>query len=73
MELVGVGIMLLVWLFVGLIGLAVTVFWILALVDCLTRRFEDPMNRVVWVLVIVFLHGVGAIIYWFVGRPQGTR
>jgi hypothetical protein len=54
--------------------LAATVFWIWALVDCI-RVPADSMyksgNKIVWVLVIVFLHVIGAIVYLIVGRPEG--
>ena len=41
-----------------------TIFWIWMLVDVLKRKeFED---KLVWVIVIVFLHLIGAILYYFV-------
>lgn len=42
------------------------VFWILMIVDCATRKFKDSMEKVVWIIVIVFLHIIGALIYYFV-------
>lgn len=48
-------------------------FWIWMLVDCLTRDFPGDNDKVIWVLVIVFLHALGALIYLFAGRPRGTR
>lgn len=56
----------------GLIALAVTIFWIVALVDCLRREFRGPNEKIMWVLVIIFTHGVGALIYWIMGKSQGT-
>jgi hypothetical protein len=56
-----------------LIAIAGTVFWIVTLVDVLQRNdWEFPSHqqgsgdRVVWVLVVLLLHIVGAIIYYFV-------
>lgn len=56
-----------------LVGLALTVFWVVALIDCLMRRFDEPVTKLIWVVVIVFLHALGALIYWFIGRPAGQR
>ena len=64
-------VMALVYVLVGLIALVASVFWIIALIDCLGRQFAEPMDKLIWVLVILFTHGLGALIYWFVGRPQG--
>src|SRR5580658_8451147 len=58
--------------FMMLLGLALTVFWILALVDVIRRQFSDPNMKIVWVLVILFAQGIGAIIYFVVGRKQGS-
>jgi hypothetical protein len=65
-------IILLIWLLAIGLAIAAFVFWIVALVDCVRRDFPGPNDKVVWVLVIVFAHTLGAIIYWFAGRPRGT-
>ena len=57
----------------GLIGTAFLVIWIWALIDCLTREFRDSTEKLMWVLVIVFLNVVGALIYLFIGRQQGRK
>ena len=62
----GVSALLLVGLLVGLtFG-----FWLWALVDCLKREFPGN-EKIVWVLVIILLHLLGAVIYLAVGRQQG--
>jgi len=57
--------------FCVVLGLASTVFWIVALVDAIRRQFDSDTTKVIWVCVIIFLHFLGAIIYWFGGRPTG--
>ncbi|MEK6822281.1 MAG: PLDc N-terminal domain-containing protein, partial [Nanoarchaeota archaeon] len=37
------------------------VFWIAMLIDALQRKMEST-EKIVWVLVIVFLHALGALI-----------
>ena len=50
-----------------ILALAATVFWVWMLVDVLTS--SKPANeKILWFLVIFFLHLLGAIIYFVVGR-----
>jgi hypothetical protein len=63
----------LLWLLIIMVGVALTVFWVLAIIDCAQRQFQDPNEKIIWILVIVFTHWIGTLIYWFVGRPRGTR
>ena len=68
----GEALVLLFFLGVALVG---TVVWIWALVDAV-RVPDDAMyragNKLVWVLVIVFGHLLGAIAYLAVGRPSAA-
>ncbi len=50
------------------IALVGTIFWIWMIVDCAQNRFLDSNTRLVWILVIVFTHLIGALIYFFAGR-----
>ncbi len=44
------------------------VFWLWMLVDCLQRKkFED---KLVWVLVILFLNVLGSILYYFIAKEK---
>lgn len=52
--------------------LAFTVFWIVELVDVARREFPDSNTKIMWLLVVLLAHGIGAIIYHIVGRPQGA-
>ena len=55
----------------GILSFAATIFWIVMLVDAIRRDFSDSTMKIVWVLVIVFTHFVGALVYYFIGRPTG--
>lgn len=53
--------------------LAWLVFVVWMLVDALRVRSDDEYQtgtKLVWVLVILLANGVGAVIYFFVGRPR---
>ena len=45
-----------------LVGVALFAFWVWALVDCL-RSDLDENDRLVWAVVIILLHALGALIY----------
>ena len=49
------------------IAVAATIFWVWMLVDVLTSN-KDANEKILWFLVIFFLHLIGAVIYFVVGR-----
>ena len=57
--------------FFALLALASFVFWIVEIVDVARREFRDPNTKLLWLLVVIFAHGLGALVYYFAGRPQG--
>lgn len=61
-------------LLVGLFGFAVlalsTVFWIWMLIDCATKEPSASNDKIVWVIIILLTHWIGAAIYYFVRRPK---
>lgn len=62
----------LLWAFAPLLLLAATGVWIYALVDAIRVPTDDDYRagtKLIWVLVIVFGHLIGAIIYLAMGKP----
>jgi hypothetical protein len=59
---------LLLTLVIITVALAGTIFWIWMIIDCAQNRFLDSNTRLVWILVIVFTHLIGAFIYFLAGR-----
>ena len=57
--------------FIILLSLASLVFWIVEIVDAARRQWPDPNTKIIWLLVVVLLHGLGALIYYFAGKPTG--
>ncbi|MGJ8678352.1 MAG: PLD nuclease N-terminal domain-containing protein [Akkermansiaceae bacterium] len=43
------------------------------LIDCLKNESSEGNDKVVWLLVIVFFNWLGALIYFFVRRPERIR
>ncbi len=56
----------------GLAALA-TIFWIWVLIDCLTKEPSEGNDKVAWVLFILFVPLLGALIYYFVRRPERVK
>ena len=61
---------ILIALFLLGIGVAGIAFWIWMLVECVTRESSEGNDKLVWVLVIIFTHWIGALIYLIVRRPK---
>jgi len=53
------------------LGLAGFLFWLWMLIHAITNNGIDGAEKIVWVLVIIFLPFVGSLIYFFIGRPKG--
>ena len=62
-----------IWLFMLLIVLLLCVFWVWMLIDALTNTALQGTEKVLWVLVILFGHFLGALIYFFVARGGRSR
>ncbi len=61
------------FLMIAGIGVAATVLWIWMLIDCAANEPSEGMDKLVWVLVILFTHLLGALIYLLVRRPERRR
>jgi hypothetical protein len=66
--LIGLLIVVCLWGF----GIAATIFWLWMLIHALTNKGIDSVEKLVWFLVIFFLHFLGALIYFFIGRPKAA-
>ena len=56
-----------------LMGIGGTILWIWTIIDCATKEPAEGNDKIVWILVIVFTHLLGSLIYIFVRRPQRIR
>lgn len=49
-------------------------FWIWMIVDCAKRKFKNDTEKIIWILVIVFAHWFGSLVYFIVIKlynPKG--
>lgn len=49
------------------------VFWILMLVDSIKRKYKEDLEKIVWVLVIIFTGIIGASIYYFIVKVKDKK
>lgn len=59
-------------LFCAAFAIACCVFWIWMLVHAIRNRSLSDGEKVGWVLAIVFLHAIGSLLYFFIGRPKAS-
>jgi hypothetical protein len=64
--------LLMVLFFLPVVLLA-TVFWVWMLVDCATKEPSQGNDKIIWILVIIFTHWIGALIYYLVRRPERKK
>jgi len=57
-------IILLATLVILAVAVFSTLFWVRMLSDALNRKFENENDKIAWVLVITFTHGIGAMLYY---------
>ena len=55
------------------IALASLVFWIWMLIDAIQNKGLGDGEKIGWVLAIVFLHLLGSVLYFFIGRPKKPK
>jgi len=59
-------------LIVLMIILVVPVLWIVAIVDVIKSEFTGN-NKVIWILLIIFIPFLGSILYLTIGRGQRIK
>ena len=70
MEIKESGVLLILF---GAAALSLFALWLYALVSALKNERLDSTMKLVWVLVIVFVNGLGAIIYLLVAPNRPLR
>lgn len=61
---------LFMFLVVLVLGVGGTILWIWMIVDCATKEKSEGNDKLIWILVIVLTHWIGALIYLLVRRPK---
>ncbi|MBC3539456.1 PLD nuclease N-terminal domain-containing protein [Rufibacter sediminis] len=66
---IGIPELLLLLLMVGIPG----ILWIWSLVDLLTSKFANSLEKLIWLIAIVFVPVLGAVLYLLIGRKQKIK
>lgn len=48
-------------------------FWIWMLVHAAQNKGLSEGEKIAWVLIIALVHFLGALLYFFIGRPKATQ
>ena len=56
----------------GLVILA-SLFWLWTLIECVTKEPSEGNDKIVWTVLIIFVPWIGAILYYFVRRPERIK
>jgi len=55
------------------LGIGGTILWIWMIVDCATKESSEGNDKIIWILIILLTHWIGALIYLLVRRPRRIR
>jgi hypothetical protein len=69
-DLGGVILLLVVLAVVIPFIIASFIFWIWMLISAVQNKGLSEGEKIAWVLILVFIHLLGAILYFFVGHPK---
>ncbi len=59
-----------IWIIMIGFWIAYLVLLIIALIDIVKNEFKNPNDKLIYVIIVVFVPIVGPIIYFVVGRKQ---
>jgi hypothetical protein len=70
MELVVPENGLIIW---SLILAAIFIFWIVALINILRNDFKGPNEKLIWIVVVIFVPFLGSVLYFAIGRNNRIK
>ena len=59
-------------LFGTIFWIVTTAFWLWMLIECISNTTLTGTEKIVWLLVVIFLHFLGALLYFFLARGNRT-
>lgn len=52
------------------VGILYLIFWSWIIIDCTTKESEEGNTKLVWIGIILVAQLIGALLYFFIRRPQ---
>lgn len=65
----GGGVLILFLLF----SIAYFILWVYCLIDAIRSNFKDPNMKLIWIIILLFAHGLGPIAYLILGKDSKTN
>lgn len=56
-----------------LFSIAYFILWVYCLVDAIRSNFKDPNMKLIWIIILLFAHGLGPIAYLILGKDSKTN
>jgi Phospholipase_D-nuclease N-terminal len=56
----------------GLLGTLCFIFWLWMLIECLRNKHLQGTEKLIWVLVIIFLPVLGSLLYLIIVHEKST-
>ena len=53
--------------------LLATILWIGVLIDCISKEPSEGNDKVAWTILIIFVPLLGALLYYFIRRPERIK
>jgi hypothetical protein len=50
------------------LGLAWVAFFIFTIIDIFSGSYRDQSSRILWLIIVLFVPGLGVLLYWAWGR-----
>jgi len=67
------GTFALLWILIcAVLGLLGFVFLLWMLIHAISNKGLSDGEKIAWVLAIIFLNFLGALLYFFIGKPKGS-
>jgi hypothetical protein len=64
---------ILIFLFVFPIVALLFIFWIWTLVEVVTKEPSEGNDKIVWLILVLFCHFIGSILYCLIRRPERIK
>lgn len=61
------------WVIIIFLGFLGTIFWVWMLVHCILNKKVRDVEKLIWILVLIFTHLLGAILYYFLVKRRKKR
>jgi uncharacterized membrane protein (DUF485 family) len=69
-DMFGMAFSLFMFVFFFGFGIIGTLFWLWMLIDCATKEPSVGNDKLIWIIIIVFTHVLGALVYFVIRRPK---